>query len=158
VEQYYALVDPVPVAGKFGASQGKLWAELLSATGKDVEVLATYGKSNGWLDGKPAAITRKVGKGRITYIGAWLDDAGMTAAAKWMAQASGVKAALGPVPEGIEVYPRYGSKGAVYILVNFSKTAQTVSLPSQMNDVLEGGVKQSVTLPSFGVAVLSANR
>ena len=67
-------------------------------------------------------------------------------------------AALGPVPEGVEVYPRYGSKGAVYILVNFSKTLQTVSLPSQMSDVLEGGAKQSITLPRFGVAVLSANR
>ena len=158
VEQYYALVDPVPVTGRFGPSQGKLWAELLNASSKDVEVLATYGKSNGWLDGKPAAITRKVGKGRITYIGAWLDDAGMAAAAKWMTEISGVKPALGPVPEGVEVYPRYGSGGAVYILVNFSKTQQTVPLPSRMNDVLEGGAKQSVTLPKYGVAVLSAKR
>ena len=158
VEQYYALVDPVPVTGRFGASQGKLWAELLNASRKDVEVLATYGKSNGWLDGKPAAITRQVGKGRITYFGAWLDDAGMAAAAKWMAQTSGVKTALGPVPEGVEVYPRYGSNGAVYILVNFSKTQQTVPLPSRMQDVLEGGARQSVTLPRYGVAVLSANR
>jgi beta-galactosidase len=158
VEQYYALVDLVPVTGRFGASQSKLWAEFLSANGKDVEVLAAYGKSNGWLDGKPAAITRKVGKGRITYIGAWLDDAGMATAAKWMAQVSGAKSAFGSVPEGVEVYPRYGPKGAVYILANFSKTQQTVSLPSQMSDVLEGGVKQSVTLPRYGVAVLSAHR
>lgn len=158
MEQYYALVDPVPVTGRFGTSQGKLWAELLSADAKDVDVLATYGKSNGWLDGKPAAITRKVGKGRITYIGAWLDDAGMAAAAKWMTDISGVKPALGPVPSGVEVYPRYGDHGATYILVNFSKTPQTVALPSRMTDVLEGGSKQSVVLPRYGVAVLSATR
>ena len=73
VEQYYALVDPVPIEGKWGTGESPLWAELLSAKDADVEVLMRYGKSNGWLDGQPAAITRKVGKGRITYIGAWLD-------------------------------------------------------------------------------------
>ena len=122
------------------------------------EVLATYGSSNGWLDGKPAAITRKVGNGRITYIGAWLDNEGMAAAAKWMADVSGVKPALGPVPDGVEVNPRYGSKGTVYILVNLSKAEQTVALPSKMADVLEGGAKSSLTLPRYGVAVLSAAR
>ncbi len=154
VEQYYALVDPVAVEGKFGSGQSKLWAELLSVKDSDTEILQTYGKSNGWLDGKPAAITRKVGKGRITYIGAWLDGAALAAAAKWMTDASDVKAALGAVPEGVEVYPRYGSHGAVYILVNLSKAEQTVSLPAAMTDVLEGGSKQSVTLPVYGVAVL----
>lgn len=158
VEQYYALVDSVPVIGKFGASECKLWAELLTANSPETEVLATYGPSNGWLDGKPAAITRKVGKGRITYIGAWLDDAGMAAAARWMAEVSGVKPALDEVPEGVEVNPRYGSKGAVYIVVNLSKSEQTVPLPSTMTDVLAGAAKNSVTLPRYGVAVLSAAR
>jgi hypothetical protein len=41
-------------------------------------------------------------------------------------------------------------------LVNLSKIEQTVSLPSAMNDVLEGGSKQSVKLAVYGVAVLSA--
>ena len=155
VEQYYALVDPVPVEGRWGAGQGKLWAELLSAKASDVEALESYGKSNGWLDGQPAAITRKVGKGRITYIGAWLDDAGMAAAARWMTGVSGVEAALGPVPDGVEVCPRYGPHGAVYILTNLSKTEQTVALPGEMQDVLDGGTKRSVTLPRYGVAVLA---
>ena len=158
VEQYYALLDPVPVTGKFGSSQSKLWAELLIASSPDTQVLATYGPSNGWLDGKPAAITRRVGKGRITYIGAWLDDAGMAAAAKWMAEVSGVKPALGEVPEGVEVNPRYGPNRAVYILVNLSRSEQTVTLPAAMTDVLAGGSKNSVTLPRYGVAVLSAAR
>jgi beta-galactosidase len=166
VEQYYALTDPVPVDGKFGsapgkASQGKamqckLWAEILRAKADDVEVLARYGKSNGWLDRQPAAITRKVGKGRITYIGAWFDDAGMEAAAQWMSDISGVKPALLSVPEGVEVYPRYGKNKAVYVMVNFANDEQTVALPAPMVDVLAGGVKKSVSLARFGVAVLSA--
>src|ERR1700675_2251446 len=135
VEQYYALTDPVPVEGKFGSAQVKLWAELLSAKADDVEVLARYGKSNGWLDGLPAAITRKVGKGRITYIGAWLDEKTMLTAAKWMTKTSGVTAAFGPVPEGVDVYPREGSGKKVFILVNFARTPQTITLPSPMHSI-----------------------
>src|SRR5262249_42821472 len=86
VEQYYALNDPVAVDGKFGPSHSRLWAELLSVkdAGDDkskTEVLETYGTSNGWLDGQPAAVTKLVGKGRITYIGAWMDETGITKSA-----------------------------------------------------------------------------
>ena len=156
VEQYYALIHPVPVNGSWGSGQEALWAELLSAKSSDVQVLERYSKSNGWLDGQPAAVTRKVGKGRITYVGIWPDYQLMQAAAKWMADVSGVKPALGPVPEGVEVDPRYGAHDVVYILVNFSKSPQTVSLPAAMQDVLNGGQKRAVTLPVYGVAVLSA--
>jgi beta-galactosidase len=154
VEQYYALLAPIPVEGQFGSGQARLWAELLSIKDGNTQVLESYEKSNGWLDGQPAAITRPVGKGRITYIGAWLDDLGMTAAAKWMTDISGVKPALGPVPEGIEVYPRNGDGGTVFILVNLAKTEQSVLLPSPMTDLLEGGSKQTLTLPQYGVAVM----
>ncbi|HET7749902.1 MAG TPA: beta-galactosidase trimerization domain-containing protein, partial [Terriglobales bacterium] len=155
VEQYYALLNPVPVDGSWGSGEDQLWAELLSAKSPDVQVLERYGKSNGWLDGQPAAITRKVGKGRITYIGIWPDDRLMTSVAKWMADVSGVKPALGPVPEGVEVDPRYGVQSVVYILVNFSQSQQKVTLPSAMQDVLNGGSKSSITLTRYGVAVLS---
>jgi beta-galactosidase len=156
VEQYYALVGAIPVEGKWGPGEGQLWAELLSAKAPDVEVLMRYGKSNGWLDGQPAAVTRKAGKGRITYVGAWLDPKTMAKAANWMTDVSNVKPALGPVPDGVEVYPRYGAQGAVYILVNFSKAPQTVKLPAAMRDVLAGATIQSVTLPYYGVAVLAS--
>lgn len=155
VEQFYALLDPVPVEGKFGAGQSKIWAELLSTKANDIETLERYGKSNGFLDGQPAAITRKVGKGRITYIGAWLDEKNMDAAAKWMLDVSSVRPAFGVVREGVEVSVRRGQNGDVVILVNLSKTVQKISLPSAMQDVLDGGSKQSVTLPVYGVAVLT---
>jgi beta-galactosidase len=58
------------------------------------------------------------------------------------------------VPEGVEVNPRYGPNSAVYVLVNFAKTPQTVKLPSAMTDVLNGVSVQSVTLPHYGVAVV----
>ena len=40
---------------------------------------------------QPAATSRKVGKGRITYIGAWLDDNLMRAATQWMIGVSGLQ-------------------------------------------------------------------
>jgi beta-galactosidase len=155
VEQYYALIDPVPVEGDWGAGTSKEWAELLSTNSPDTKVLMRYGKSNGWLDGQPAAITRKVGKGSITYIGAWLDEAAMAKAAEWMTAESGVTPEFGKVPEGVDVYPREGARGKVFILVNFAKGPETVTLPTAMQDVLAGGTVSTVTLPEYGVAVLA---
>jgi beta-galactosidase len=157
VEQYYALTDPVPVSGDWGPSESRLWAEMLSARASDTQVLMRYGKSNGWLDEQPAAITRKVGKGRITYIGAWLDPKAMQQAAKWMTTTSNVTPAFGDVPVGVEVCPRYSENhGAVFVLVNFSQQPQTIQLPRTMTDVLGGGDKKSVELAVYGVAVLAA--
>ena len=161
VEQFYAIddADPnatVPVQGKWGNTTSKIWAELLSTSSPDTEVLMRYGKSNGWLDGQPAAITRKVGKGRITYIGAWMDDAALLNAAKWMTETSSVTAAFGPVPEGVDVYPREGAGKKIFILVNFAKTPQTVTLPSTMHSVLDDKDLTSVSLDRYGVVILQA--
>ena len=156
VEQYYALTAPVSLQGVWGTGETRLWAELLSAREPDTEVLLRYGKSNGWLDDQPAAITRKVGKGRITYIGAWLDPKTMEEAAKWMMTTSGIQPALPNIPEGIEVSMRSGLSGAAYVLINFSKQRQTVALPTAMTDVLSGKTTQSLDLPQYGVAVVTS--
>jgi beta-galactosidase len=73
-----------------------------------------------------------------------------------MAETSGVTAALGPVPDGIDVYPREGNGKKVFILVNFAGGPQTVSLPAQMHSVLDDKDVSSVTLDRFGVVVLQA--
>jgi len=160
VDQFYAIDDKpedvVPVSGTWGNTTSKIWAEQLSTSASDTKVLMRYGKSNGWLDGQPAAITRKVGRGQITYIGAWMDDATMLKAAKWMTETSGVTAAFGPVPDGVDVYPREGDGKKVFIFVNFNKERQTVKLPSTMHDVLEDKDENTVSLEHYGVAVLQA--
>ena len=155
VDQYYALQEAVPVSGQFGDNTSKLWAEFLSTSSPDTQVLETYGKSNGWLDGKPAIITRKVGKGSITYVGAWMDEAGMAKLAQWMTSMSGVTSALGPVPAGVDVNARSGNGHTVFVVINFAQDLQTIALPASMQDVLNGGSVQSVTLPRYGVSVLS---
>lgn len=155
VEQYFGLEAPVSVSGLWGASTASLFEEQLKVLAPDVEVLMRYGVSNGWLDNQPAAITRKVGRGTITYIGVWMDPAGMKRAARWMLATSGVKPDVPLAPDGVEVYRRAGNGKEVFIFENFSHASQTVALPSAMRDLPSGGVVHSVTLPVYGVAVLA---
>ncbi len=154
VEQYYALVHSLLVSGDWGPNEDLMYAEQLQVEAPDVKVLMRYDKSNGWLDGTPAAITRKVGRGSITYIGIWMDDAGMKNAAQWMLHVSGVKPDLLTVPEGVEVERRMDASKSIFLMENFSASQQTISLPHTMTDVLAGGSVRSVTLPVYGVAIL----
>ncbi|MEK7764994.1 MAG: beta-galactosidase, partial [bacterium] len=75
VEEAYPLLDPVPVSGKLGKGSARVWGERLRVGTKDVQVLATFGAGNGWLAGKPAVTVRKAGRGSITVLAGWFDDA-----------------------------------------------------------------------------------
>jgi beta-galactosidase len=158
VEQFYALIDPVPTSGAIASGNARIWAELLSASSPETEVLLRYGKSNGWLDDQPAMLTRKIGKGSITYIGACFDDKGMAEIARWMQQQFGLTTPLRGVPTGVEASQRYGTDHIVTFLVNFSGSEQDVSLPAAMDDVLESRRVQTVHLSKYGVAVLSRHK
>lgn len=94
----------------------------------------------------------------IPYIGVWMDDAGMKKLTQWMVDQSGVKPVFGPVPEGVDVNVRYGKDRSVVILVNLVKIQETVKLPASMQDVLKGDTVDSVTLPRYGVAVLTEGK
>ena len=154
VAQWYALDTTVPVSGDWGSGEDHLWAEQLSVTSPDTKTLMTYGKSNGWLDDQPAAVTRSVGKGSITYIGASLDPAAMKRAAAWMLSDAGLQPVLPTIPEGVDVAIRSGDNKQVLILTNYNATPVTIALPAEMHDVLLGSTTSSVTLPQYGVAVL----
>jgi beta-galactosidase len=158
VEQFYALIDPVPTSGAIAPGNANVWAELLSTSSPDTQVVLRYGKSNGWLDGQPAMITRKVGKGSISYVGACFDEKGMAEIARWMQQQFGLNTPLPGVPAGVETSHRYGADHVVTFLINFSGADQEISLPAPMDDVLQGGTVRSVHLPVYGVAVLSRHK
>ncbi len=153
VEQYYALEKDVPLTGAWGTGEASIWAEQLKSQAPGEEVLLKYGKSNGWLDDQPAVITRAYGKGRITYVGAVLDDKLMSAAAEWMTQKSGVTPVFGPVPEGVEVSRRVGPGKLVFVIINYSQENREVALPHSMSLVLDGKTGNVVQLPPYGVAV-----
>ncbi len=154
VEQYYALEKEVPVSGAWGAGAASIWAEQLKSQAPDDEVLLQYGKSNGWLDDQPAVITRVYGKGRITYVGAVLDDQMMAAAAAWLTQKSGVTPVFGPVPDGIEVSRRVGPGKKVFVIINYGQANREVALPHAMSLLLDGKQGNVVQLVPYGVAVM----
>jgi beta-galactosidase len=157
VEQYYALEKDVPVSGSWGSGQATIWAEQLRSVTPEGEVLLKYGKSNGWLDDQPAVITRAFGKGRITYIGAELDDKLMTAAAEWMTQKAGVTPVFGPVPDGVEVSRRIGPGRRVFVFVNYAQENRHVAVPASLQVVLGNKQSDSIELPPYGVAVAVEN-
>jgi len=154
VEQYYALESDVPVSGKLGSGEATVWAELLKTTSPDGEVLLRYGKSNGWLDGQPCVVTRRYGRGQITYVGAPLSDSLMAPLAEWLSQASGVQPVFGPVADGVEVNRRVGENSNVFVLINFNKEKQSVALPHPMRSLLDQKEISSIELPQYGVVVL----
>ena len=152
VEQYYALDEEIAV----GSGKASIWAEALSTSAPDTEVLLRYGQANGWLDGKPAVISRKVGKGRITYVGALVDDAVMKGLIDGALNDAGVARDFA-VPEDVELMTREGEGREIVILVNHGREPREVTLPAAMTDVLGGDRVAKVTLAAEGVAVLSRN-
>ena len=154
VEQWYSLDKPVPINGEWGSGENHVWAEQLSASSPETKTLMRYGKSNGWLDGQPAAVTRSVGKGRITYIGAGLEGATMKAATEWMMKEAGLDPIMSDLPEDVDLAIRSGNGKRILIFTNYAASPRTIALPGPMEDVLMGGTVSSVTLPQYGVAVL----
>jgi beta-galactosidase len=156
VTQFYALDSNVPVSGEPGSGTANVWAETLTATSPETKVLMRYGKSNGWLDNQPAVLQRKVGKGSITYIGAWLDPQLLDKlTASWLEHAR-VQPIVPNAPEGVEVCERSGHGKTVLILINHTTAPQQVTLPSEMTNLLTENHSRvsSVDLPKYGVAVL----
>ena len=163
VEQYYALESPVPLAGILGSGQASIWAEALSVHDPSTRVLMRYGQnddhSNGWLDGKPAIISRNVGKGTITYIGAWLDPALMQNVLDDLLRSAHVTPLVPGVSENVEVCERVGAGKRVWILINHGDLAQTIRLPSPAAPVLAGDAAartRTVMLAPHSVHVLEA--
>lgn len=155
VEQFYALLEEIPVAGPWGTGKALIWAEQLSLKSSDAEVALRYGSANGWLDGQPAAVTRRQGKGSISYLGAVLDPELLSKVSEIWLHDAGVDSPTLPVPAGIEVNRRVGKGHEVYILINLSKGPQRIALPHPMQNLLNDGSVSTLDLPRFGVSVLS---
>jgi beta-galactosidase len=156
VEQFHALDQPVSVSGELGTGQATIWAEALTALGPDTHVGMTYGQTQGWLDGKPAILMRRVGKGSITYIGAWLDPTLMRKLADRLVADAGVKPILPGLPPDIEVCERAGNGKRVLIVINHGNSAQTVHLPFPGTDLLAANASTDVLqLAAHDVSVVA---
>lgn len=156
VEQFYALEKSVPVTGDAGSGEATIWAEQLSTSSPATRVLLRYGASNGWLDNQPAVITRSVGEGSITYVGAVLDEKTTASLVDTWLHSSAVDLPTLQVPAGVEASIRSGAGKTIHILINFNEKPATITLPHALHDELTGkNVQGSLTLNFHDVAVLS---
>ena len=158
IEQYTALESPVDTSGVWGEAKDQLFAEQLTSHTDDVKVLMRYHAPHSWLDGQPAAVTRKIGNGSFTYVGVWLDEAGMKRAVQWMLNEINLQPDVFAVPKGVDVYKRTGRDHDIFIVGNTSHSAQIIALPTEMKNVLTGEPVRSIELPVYGVAVLSERK
>jgi beta-galactosidase len=156
VEQFYALDQPVAVTGETGTGQATIWAEALESLAPDTHVGMSYGAGAGWLDGKPALLTRQVGKGTITYLGAWLEPVLMSKLAAQLLADAGVRPIVAALPTDVEICERSGGGKRIWIIINHGRGAQTVHLPMQIKTVLVGGANgDSIQLAAHDVAVVA---
>lgn len=156
VEDYYALLDPVPVTGEGFRGESRIWAERLKVRdGEGTEILARYGKSNGWLDGQPAITLHPYGKGFVTYVGAYLDERSQQQLLDRIVQSAGVSPVL-ECPPGVEVRTRVSAQGKeVFIIINHERAEKRLWLPWLAHEYLEGNDTRQLRLRSYGVAVVA---
>jgi beta-galactosidase len=157
VEEYYALHEPVPVAGKLINGVSQLWAERLKILDPaKVTVAAHYGPCNGWLDGQAAITVNGFGTGLIHYVGAYLDQDAQQSFTDQISRLADVRPVL-QTPAGVGAGLRVNPAGErVYIVVNHTRDEKPVSLPWSAHEHLRGQpLTGELRLPPYGVALLT---
>lgn len=151
VDQFYALDKPVGLTGEVSGT-ASTWAEAITADSADAQVAARYSDPGGWLDGKPAIVTRHVGKGSITYVGAWLDPVAMRDLASHLLENARIRPILDNVDPDVEVSARQGNQRCVLIVINHGNIPHAVTLPANAR-VIAGSIERGAMQP-HAVAVL----
>lgn len=157
VEEYYALLDPVPVSGEWFDGTSRLWAERLKVRDEaGMKVVTRYGLSNGWLDGHPAVTVHLYDKGHVYFVGAYLDEGSQQSLLDRIVAAAGVRPVM-EMPAGVEVRKRGNAEGReVLIIINHERAEQLVGLPWPAREHLSGqSVVGELKLAPYGVAVLT---
>ncbi|MFT3890942.1 MAG: beta-galactosidase [Anaerolineales bacterium] len=155
VEEYYALLDPSPVTGDEFKGESRIWAERVKLKDDDTQVIARYGKSNGWLDGQAAITSHAFGKGCVTYVGAWLDDISQQKLIDDIVRSAGVEPVM-KCPVGVEARRRVNEQGQeVFIVINHERTEKRIKLPWLAHEHLTRLDISELKLEPYEVAVLT---
>lgn len=156
VEDYYALLEPVPIKGNWFEGTSQLWAERLRLIDSSYTVpIAHFGAANGWLDDQVAITVHPYGNGMVYFVGVYLDQAAQQALLDQLLETAGIRA--WNTPEGVEVCARVNRDGTqVYLMINHRRSEQTVPLPWPAHDHLSREtLKEEKRLPPYGVAILT---
>jgi beta-galactosidase len=156
VEDYYALLNPIPIKGNLFDGTAKLWAERLKVLDAKLTIpAARYGAANGWLDGEVAIAVHPFGKGMVYYVGAYLDEASQQVLMDHILTTAGIHGMK--TPAGIEVRTRQSRAGEeIYFVINHVRTEQTFRLPWPAREHLnQQEIIGELKLPPYGVAILT---
>jgi len=158
VDQYYALEAPIAVANGSAKGTASIWAERLNATAPDIHVLLRYGSDGGWLKDRPAAISRDINNGSLTYIGAVLDQKLLKETLAPMLERTAPPPSIftASLPEDVELCRREGTQQQAYIVINHSRTTSThLKLKAPMRNLLDDDKTiGNLDLQPQGIAVL----
>ena len=156
VEEYYALLEPVPVIGENFNGESRIWAERLKIKDEaGTKVIARYGESNGWLDGEAAITSHAFGTGCVTYVAAWLDEESQQKLIDDIAELAGVQSVM-ECPVGVEARKRVSANGnEAFIIINHERNSKNVSLPWLAHEHITGLDTRELRLEPYGVAVLT---
>jgi beta-galactosidase len=156
VEDYYALFDPAPVVGENFTGEARIWAERLKVNDEaKTKILASYGTSNGWLDGMAAVTSHSYGKGWVTYVGAWLDEESQQILMDEIVKSAGVAPVM-DCPINMEARKRVNAQGdEIFIVVNHERDEKKMKLPWPAYEYITGLDTHELKLGAYGVAVLT---
>ncbi len=158
MEEYYPLESPVPVVGKSINGESRLWAERLRILdpAQFTQVVARYGKENGWLDDQIAITVNSKKNSFVYYVGAYLDEKSQSALTDMILTVSDIHPLM-ETPRGVEVCQRLSPAGEkIYIVINHRKEPQKLTLPWKAREHLEDTMYQGeLALSAYGIALLT---
>ncbi len=136
-----------------------MWAEALRPLSDSTQVLAHFGESNGWLDGKPAITLNPVGEngGKVLMIGAVLDSEAQSFLIERILREGGIEPIYTEGKTGVEVAKRVGKDGkTVTLVINHTREERSLDLKELAGQDLLSGKSLSgvISLLPYGVQVL----
>jgi beta-galactosidase len=127
--------------------------ELLEV-GVDVDVLGAW--SNGFAEGRAAITARKVGKGKVLYLGTYLTDDLVNALSVDMIARAGVEPLVPELPEGVEATMREGAaRRLLFVLNTRAEPVSVRGLPKGAALVGQVGADRVADLPGYGCLVMA---
>jgi beta-galactosidase len=167
VEEFYVLEETVAVEGSIGAGHARIWAEWLEPTDPQAQILMRYVHPGSWFDGKAAAVTHTIGKGRVTLLGTWLDHATMLSLMRLATGWAELAPPFRELPQGVELCRRVRTAtdrpaetdkpDALWIVVNHGRESHTLQLDTPMTDLLGGAQGSELDIGALSVLVLTGS-
>ncbi|MDE1995648.1 MAG: beta-galactosidase, partial [Rhizobiaceae bacterium] len=121
---------------------------------EDVEVVAAW--SNRYADGLPMATSRKVGEGRVLYVGTYLTPELTAALADRTFREAGIEPLLPDMPEGIEVTMRQNDDRRLLFIQNYvDQPCDLAGVPAGRNLLDDNSsVTGALSLEPYGCAII----